>query len=73
MTAVKREKLRQRRLDQRTEVQSRWHTAFAWHPLLTEDGYWVWLETVHRCRKHRFSEWRYLSDIHNTMTVADDR
>ena len=73
MTAVKREQLRRLQDEQKMEAERRWHSVFAWHPLLTEDGYWVWLETVHRCRKHRFSEWRYLSDIHNTLTVEDDR
>lgn len=27
-----------------------WHDWFAWFPVRTYDGKWVWLRTVRRCR-----------------------
>lgn len=27
---------------------SQWHDWFAWHPIITEAGEWIWLERVER-------------------------
>jgi len=39
---------------------------FAWHPVFTQDGYFVWLERVYRDRVHFMYEgdgWHYWCDM----------
>jgi len=31
-----------------THWRSNWHTWFAWYPVKTLDGGWVWFNTVHK-------------------------
>lgn len=72
MTATKRANLERLARDEKTEAEQKWHEAFAWLPVLSEDGYWVWLDRVYRCRRHRFDPWRYIADVHNIMTAVDE-
>jgi hypothetical protein len=72
MTATKRANLRRLAKDEKMEVERKWHTSYAWFPVLTEDSYWVWLYRVHRCRRHRFDPWRYIADVHNVLTAVDE-
>jgi len=72
MTASKRANLKRTETKEMMDAERKWHTAFTWFPVLSEDGYWVWLDTVYRCRAHRFEPWRYLADVHNVMAIADE-
>jgi len=72
MTATKRANLQRLAKDEKMQAQRKWHTAYAWFPVLSEDGYWAWLDTVHRCRSHRFDPWRYIADVHNVLTTVDE-
>lgn len=39
-----------------------WHSWFAWYPVQTEDGYWVWLELVwRRVEYSTYDVWNYYS------------
>ena len=73
MTESNRVYMKRLRAEQKMDFERKWHESFAWFPLLSEDGYWAWLETVYRCRRHRYEPWRYLVDVHNIMTVTDER
>lgn len=39
----------------------KWHTWFAWHPVTTVAGIWVWLEYTDRRKVHYYTgdEWEY--------------
>ena len=67
MTAQRRNEIKREQLRVMQEYNKVWRPHFVWLPVLTQDNYWVWFETVYRRREHNFDDWRYISDVHNLL------